>query len=552
MDSAGARPTRRGLLGLSVLGLAAAALALAVTLPTAAAADGGWCPPLWRAGVLGSLEVNPAFTTIDTFDDGAGGVRDDLVASSFFHSIKDPSGVDVVGFFADDQVVRIRDIGAVDPRSFDPATDVERLTDLGGGPVRTVWPNSVARVPDGVVPFEAIVVPGGFHTTPLPGRLTLLDLDDPARTEYIVDQSTRILGQPCSFPRDPANAPRFYHQARWHDMDSDGLLDLVTVRSSFKVAGGICAPPLGEVVWFENPGAALDPAVEWTEHLLAGFPSDPFAAEIHLDLHDFEGDGVPEIVATHFFTGDLITIYGAPAGQSWDAVDVLFNPARTRNLVTDQGRPFEIEIVDLNRDGRAEILATNHQGDGCFPVTDDAIPGRVFVVEPPAGDLFAEPWAVHLIKDEIRPNPTFPAPTMGPGRLAPGRANAFWPVRWMEGRRKPWIVVGGDEASKVWILRPRSQNPRDWRYLSAVVFDINDVYGPGTTQSLTAPPPSAGNSISTVGGVSRRYDRPGPFGRTELYVPVFEGRALHKLVFRPRPGTERVRCVADEPVACPQ
>ncbi|MEM8963490.1 MAG: hypothetical protein AAGD38_18550 [Acidobacteriota bacterium] len=531
---------------LCVLGV----FVLSTVLAVPAMADGGFCPPLWRDGVLGPLDFNPAFSSIATYD-VAGDTRDDLVFSSFFNSIKDPTGVTTIGFFADDLVARIPGIGDLDAASFDPATDVERLTDLGGGPPQTVWPNSVTRVPTGVLPFQAVVVPGGFHTTPFPGRLTVIDVDDPARTEYIVDQTTRIIGAPCAFPRDPNNAPYFYHQARWFDMDGDGLDDLVTVRASFKVAGGVCAPPLGEVVWFENPGVAIDPAVEWTEHLLVAFPSDPFGAEIHLDLHDFEGDGVPEIIGTHFFTGELITIYGAPVGQTWADVDVFTNPARSKDIVTDQGRPFEIEIVDLNNDGHAEVLATNHQGDGCFAVTDDAIPGRVFVAQPPSGDIFASDWTIHVIKDNIRPNPTFPEPTMGPGRLAPGRANAFYPVRWMEGRRKPWIVVGGDEASKVWVLRPRSQHPDNWEYRSAVVFDINDIYGANTTQSLTAPAPSQGNSISTVGGVGLRYDRKGPFGRTELYIPVFEGRDFHKLTFRWQRGGDRVRCVVDEPVACP-
>ena len=78
---------------------------------------------------------------------------------------------------------------------------------------------------------------------------------------------------------------------------------------------------------------------------------------------------------------------------------------------------------------------------------------------------------------------------MGPGRLAPGRVKAFWPVRSMADVLKPWIIVGGDEASKVWVLKPRDQDPNDWKYRSAVIFDINDFYGPNTSQMLTAPPP---------------------------------------------------------------
>ena len=36
--------------------------------------------------------------------------------------------------------------------------------------------------------------------------------------------------------------------------------------------------------------------------------------DITLDVADFEGDGVPEIVSTNFFTGEVISLYGAPGG----------------------------------------------------------------------------------------------------------------------------------------------------------------------------------------------------------------------------------------------
>jgi hypothetical protein len=40
----------------------------------------------------------------------------------------------------------------------------------------------------------------------------------------------------------------------------------VTVRSSFRVAGGFC-PPAGQLVWFRNPGdETCEPDVEWHEH----------------------------------------------------------------------------------------------------------------------------------------------------------------------------------------------------------------------------------------------------------------------------------------------
>lgn len=522
---------------------------------SAGSSASSFCPPVYEAGVMGPLPFTTAFTTIDEFNDGNGGQEDGLLISSFFNSIKDPTGENVVGFFEDDLVAIIRDIGAVDPATFDPNTDVERLTDLGGGVPVTVWPNGIDRLPEGMLPFEGVVMPQGFHPTPPQGRLSIINMDDPGRQEYIVDQSTQLPFPPniCPFPPNEINAPRFYHQVRYVDMDVDGFLDIVTVRAAFKVAGGFCVPPVGEVVWFKNPGAGLDPNTPWQENIISGFPTDPFSAEINIDVYDFEGDGVPEIIGTHFFNGELITIYGAPPGQPWSAVSPFFNPPRKKDIVTDQGSPFEVEVVDLNRDGRVEVLATNHQSDNCFAVTQAPIPGRVFAVEQPdSGDIFNDDWTVRILLDDIRPNPTFPEPSSGPGRLAPGRAIAFWPKRQDElDGKKPWIVVGGDEASKVWLLKPKKESSKNWEYKSAVLFDINDYYGANASQMLDAPAPSQGNSISTIGGQSIRYDGPGADARAEIYVPVFEGREIHKFSFRPQGSMTQVDCVDDVQVACP-
>ncbi len=95
----------------------------------------------------------------------------------------------------------------------------------------------------------------------------------------------------------------------------------------------------------------------------------------------------------------------------------------------------------------------------------------------------------------------------GPGRLAPNHAFAFWPERRLEERTRPWVIVGGDEASKVWVLKPVSQKKDDWRYESVTIFDINDHYGPNTTQTIATDP--KGQTISTIGGLGLRYDRAG-------------------------------------------
>jgi hypothetical protein len=505
------------------------------------------CVEVYHRGVL-ATPFNPAFLHVSTFRDARGRPRDALLMSSFFNVVKNAEGTKVERFVERDLAAWIPDLSAVRPESFDPRRDLEVLTDRGSGPPRTVWPNETERVPDGVLPFQAIVIPGGFLSADKPGRLTIIDVDDPRRTEYVIAEADDT--PPVCDGGRLQNARWYYHGAVFLDVDGDGRQDLVTARASFKAFQFRC-PNTGELVWFRNPGDALRPDVPWQAEVLTGLPDDRNGPEISLAAADLDGDGVVEVIATHFFTSDHITIFGPPAGKSWRAVTRAGGePLRRKVVMTGHGRPFAVQAVDLNLDGRLEILTSNHQGDGCFALTQDAIPGRVLALQQPAsGRIFEDDWRTHVLKDDIRPNPTFPPPARAPGRLAPSRALAFWPQRAMEGRERPWIVVGGDEASKVWVLRPLgSRGDDDCRHESAVIFDINDWYGPDTSQTLMDEP--RGVSISTVGGLTWRYDREGPDGRAEIYAPVFEAKHIHAFSFRPGAG-QRIACPSDATIACP-
>ncbi len=504
----------------SVLMALTAAVPLLASGPAAAAA---YCPAVWKKGTL-PLNFNAAFTSIETYN-GPSGLTDDLMVTSFYNVLKDPTGTTVTSYFERDLVARIRDLSALNPQTFNKDTDVQELTDVGGPPAPGApntmnWPNDAIRMPDGMVPFEAVAIPQGFHPAIPPGRLSFINLDDPGLQEYIVHQSTG--GPPGGSCDSSSNVskPRFYHDLEFVDMDGDGFLDIATVRSSFKVAGyGSICFFTGELVWFRNPGAALSPTVEWDEHMLVGYPVTGTGPDISIESYDFENDGIPELIGGSFFmSGGFVRVYGAPAGLPWTAVDQVNGPVvRVGNIAAGaQGKVFDIQVADLNLDGKVEVLASNHQPDNCFAVTQDAIPGRINAYEQPvSGNIFGGGWVRRTLKDNIRPNPTFPAPTAGPGRLAPGPAKAFVPVRGLQGAVKPWIMVAGDEASKVWLLTPKSPSKTNWEYQSAVVFDINDTYGAGTTQTIMGPgaSPPARSSRPLVFPASGMTPRVPPAGQ---------------------------------------
>ena len=560
MTDASIANTARSRLRALTLTLSAAAAVLLVA-PAADAAN--YCPAVWKKAVL-PLNFNPGFTHMAKFNMPGGGQQDGLLVSSFFNVLKDPTGNTVTSYFERDLVARIGGLDTLDLATFNKDTNVEVLTDLGGPPYKTNWPNGIARVPDGVVPFEAVVSPQGFLAAIPPGRLSLINLDSPSRTEYIVHQSTSTTAT-CN-QTNPARRPRFYHDAEYADMDGDGLKDIVTVRSSFKPqAPGPCVAFNGDLVYYKNPGPALDPNTPWVEHILFGVPATATGPDLTLKLYDFENDGVPEVIATHFFNrGGAIRIYGAPEGMTWGSVNQITGPfVREEDVVYpgSEGLPFGIELVDLNLDGKVDILFSNHQRDNCFAVTQDpdgiVIPGRVVALEQPAAPytVFSGPdyWTRHVLKDNIRPNPTYPAPTMAPGRLAPGLALSFTPVAGQRGKVKPWVVLSGDEASKVWLISPKyPTNKTNWEYQSAVVFDINQAYGPGTTQTIMGPTGiSPGEVISTIGTPAVRYDGPGATAQAQIFIPVFEGKAIHVLTTRTGSASNRVVCPPDVRESCP-
>ena len=451
-------------------------VAAAVLLVAPAADAANYCPAVWKKAVL-PLNFNPAFTSMAKFNMPSGGRQDGLLVSSFFNALKDPTGTTVTSYFERDLIARIGGLDTLDLATFNKDTSVEVLTDLGGPPYKTNWPNNIARVPDGVVPFEAVVSPQGFLAAIPPGRLSLINLDSPSRTEYIVHQSTSTTAA-CN-QTNPARRPRFYHEAQYADMDGDGYQDIVTVRSSFKPqAPGPCVAFNGDLVYYKNPGPALNPTVPWVEHILFGLPATQTGPDLSIKLYDFENDGVPEVVATHFFNrGGAIRIYGAPVGMTWGSVNQVSGPYVREEDIVYPGRRGPAfwhrhprpqpgwQGGDPVHQPPARQLLCRHPGPGRDRDSGTGRGARAARRRPTRSFPGRTTGSHHVLKDDIRPNPTYPAPTMAPGRLAPGGAVAFTPVAGQQGKVKPWIVVGGDEASKVWLLSPKYPTSKtNWDY----------------------------------------------------------------------------------------
>jgi hypothetical protein len=228
----------------------------------------------------------------------------------------------------------------------------------------------------------------------------------------------------------------FYHRAVLRDMNGDGRVDIVTARAFFPFPPGPGAFPRGELVWLEQP-ASWDHATPWTEHVMAQGP------DVHFEMVDLDGDGEEEIVAAQFFTRKLTLFWKTPGGYA------------SRELETGIGPVFDVEVDDLDRDGKRELLVTNHTGDATASVYAYAA----------TGDVRTAPWTRHTLLTGIETRQA------GPGQASPGSAFAVRP-NFASSWRKPLIVVSGDGSQRLHLLTPVNQRRGDFRYTESIALDV--------------------------------------------------------------------------------
>jgi len=285
------------------------------------------------------------------------------------------------------------------------------------------WPNKLSRAPKGHGDF--IAIPDGFG--PPPGKASggvFL-----ARADGTVARITR------------PQAGIFYHEVEWHDFNGDGNLDILTSRCikqwfGFKFTG--------ELVWLENPGKADMDKTFWEEHKIdfgpdVIFKSVPYKGGLAVFATEFWAKK-PKI-SLHFLGKD-----GAKVGG--------------RVIDDNLGKPFGVDIVDVDGDGNEELLVTNHQGP------KDKILPAVFAYEVDWNDLANGDFKRHTLTSG-------PSKNKGntPGIGAPGFAQAFYPKKNMKGPK--YIYAAGDGAFDVWILKPSGKK---FQYETQVI-DINGTTG---------------------------------------------------------------------------
>lgn len=350
------------------------------------------------------------------------------------------------------------------------------------------WPNEVKEIPEEVkakagLEGNFVQVADGFL---FPGKSTggihLVKIGDGLSVEI-----TKVTEDKSSW---------FYHHSDWADMDMDGILDLVAARATSPFLFG---SPDSELLWVKNNG---DGTFGSTQVITKG-PGVAFR------MIDIDGNGSLEIVATEFFKNQQLAIYTCPEA-SW--ADCATNQNTVEVVLSSgEGPFFDLDWVDLNGDGKKDILCTAQQYTEGSLFNKKTIPGRVFAFEQPAdwtaGSSTA--WTRHVLSDGYLPQPKQPK-----GSGAPGAPSSFIMDTAVGG--KPHVVLSSDDGGSVDILEPASQSPEDWTYNRHTIY---------TSQATTS------QGVSTI-GTAIPADVDGD-GRAEILVPSYAENKLILFTFDP-------------------
>lgn len=132
------------------------------------------------------------------------------------------------------------------------------------------------------------------------------------------------------------------------------------------------------------------------------------------------------------------------------------------NIDAGIGPAYDVKLVDLDADGKRELLVTNHVGGNggglfAYDVPADISRGN-FTKHVLATGFKVRPSSCRALARRVHPGP-LPRPQVTEGgfnQAAPGFAYTFTPKVGSGGPK--WIAVAGDGSQRAYLLRPSSSS----------------------------------------------------------------------------------------------
>ncbi|XP_063962511.1 uncharacterized protein LOC129271434 [Lytechinus pictus] len=385
----------------------------------------------------------------------------DLSVSTFKSSVK----YDVVYVF--------RDVGGqlLNGGSWNPGNNLQKEVLVDG----LLWPNEVEPVP--VNAFEGdekdywwvangFLVPGKEQ-----GSIGLIEA-------YEAGQDGRC---PYHNLTDNGQGEKWwYHRVYFVDADGDNKLDMLTARADTSGRG-----VLAEMVYFKQPSSKPITSTPWDVTVLFDGPDALFRYE-KMSVNSATRHA---IFSCQYFAEKLVV--------SWSDS----NPPDFKNMnhrvIEDivDNRYFDAEIVDLNGDGKEDLLVSiNSMSNGqlvAFEMPDNWATGT---------------WKRHLIAEGFKPH----GPIVTEGMGSPGTTFTFKPDA-STFTNKPQIMLTGDDDSNIYVFESMDDSdPANWEYSKTAIFTTET--GKGTVGA-----PSVGDVTGD--------------GLVEVFVPEYSGDLLHVLKY---------------------
>ena len=329
--------------------------------------------------------------------------------------------------FGSDYVYRINDAASIANSDFSSASETHV-------PGSITWPNDVTYAPASVFGTEGILVGGGFL---VPGKSDGGIYYSPTDSSGNSGNWVEIVSGGSGW---------FYHRALLADIDNDGKQEIVSCRANKPIFGST-----GTMLVSLKPTDPNTPQGAWTETELGP------GCDALFTVADLDGDGKPEILAASYFTSQFNLFHST-------ASTAFANPSDVNMITLDSeiGAAFDVQVVDVNGDGKKDLLVTNHQGSGASPS------GSVYAYEIGSSILDPTAYTRHTLADG------FPVTQGGFNQASPGSAIAFHPTPQTQGGAA-YIALAGDAAQIAYVLVP--VDGQEWGYTVTELHDCGCTVG---------------------------------------------------------------------------